>query len=161
MGLQMMSFSIIVERFAENPIITPADVHLSREDSEVIGAFNPGVAVFGDETLLLLRFAERPKNKAADEQIAPVLNPVTGLIEHIRMKNDDPRITGIPDSRSFCIDGDTFLTSISHLRLARSKDRVHFAAVADSGPVTIYYGASDESTAAAVTTIEKVLNTTY
>ncbi|MBC8377921.1 MAG: glycoside hydrolase family 130 protein [Planctomycetes bacterium] len=117
---------MLVERFAENPLIAPADVPPSRDDYEVVGAFNPAAIIFGDETLLLLRVAERPKNKLPDEQVAPILNPATGEIEHFRLKNDDPGITDIPDSRSFYFKDEMYLTSISHLRIARSKDGIHF-----------------------------------
>ncbi|MHC5157838.1 MAG: glycosidase, partial [Planctomycetota bacterium] len=101
---------MLVERFPENPIITPADVPPSRDDYEVVGAFNPGATIFNDTILLLLRVAERPKDKAADEQTAPILNPDTGEIELFRVKNDDPNITDIPDSRSFYYNDEMFLT---------------------------------------------------
>ncbi|AQT69235.1 Beta-1,4-mannooligosaccharide phosphorylase [Anaerohalosphaera lusitana] len=116
---------MLVERFAENPIIRPQDVTPSRDDNEVVGAFNAGATVFRGQILLLLRVAERPKDKAADEQVAPILNPHTGEIEHFRAKNDDPAVE-IPDSRSFFYNGKINLTSISHLRIARSDDGVHF-----------------------------------
>ena len=90
-----------VERLAENPIIRPQDVPPSRPDWEVVGAFNPGAVIYGDEVLLLLRVAERPKDKSPDEQVAPILNPETGRIDYFRVPNDDPNITDIPDSRSF------------------------------------------------------------
>ena len=98
----------------------------SRGDYEVVGVFNPGAIVFGDEILLLLRVAERPKDKCDDEQVAPILNPATGEIELFRVKNNDPGITDIPDSRSFYYKDEMYLTSISHLRLARSKDGIDF-----------------------------------
>lgn len=115
-----------VERLKENPIITPQDVPPSRPDYEVVGAFNPGAIEYNGEILLLLRVAERPKDKAANEQVAPILNPDTGQIELFRVRNDDPNITSIPDARSFYYNDVMFLTSISHLRLARSKDGIHF-----------------------------------
>ncbi|MEN8128187.1 MAG: glycoside hydrolase family 130 protein [Planctomycetota bacterium] len=117
---------MLVERYENNPIITPADVPPSRDDYEVVGAFNPAATIFGDEILLLLRVAERPKDKADDEQVAPILNPDTGEIEHFRLKNNDPSITDIPDSRSFYVNGEMMLTSISHLRIARSTDGFNF-----------------------------------
>ena len=52
---------MLVERFAENPLIEPKDVNPSRDDYEVVGAFNAGAIRFKDEILLLLRVAERPK----------------------------------------------------------------------------------------------------
>ncbi|MHC5082660.1 MAG: glycoside hydrolase family 130 protein [Planctomycetota bacterium] len=117
---------MLVERFAENPLIKPSDVPPSRDDYQVVGAFNAAATIHNDEILLLMRVAERPIDKADDEQVAPILNPDTGQIEHFCVKNNDPHITDIPDSRSFYYDDEMFLTSISHLRIARSKDGIHF-----------------------------------
>lgn len=116
----------MVQRLPENPLITPADVPPSRSDYQVVGAFNPGAIKVKDEILLLLRVAERPKDKTPDQQVAPILNPKTGQIEPFIVNNNDPNITDIPDSRSFYYKGEMFLTSISHLRLARSTDGIHF-----------------------------------
>ena len=116
---------MLVERFAQNPLITPADVLPSRDDYEVVGAFNPAAIEYNGQTLLMLRVAERPGDKAEDEQVAPIVNPDTGQIELFRKKNDDPDVE-IPDSRSFYYKGKMHLTSISHLRLARSTDRINF-----------------------------------
>jgi predicted GH43/DUF377 family glycosyl hydrolase len=127
----------------------------------VVGAFNPGATIFNDEILLLLRVAERPKDKRPDEQVAPILNPNTGGIEHFRLKNDDPRITDIPDSRSFYVNGEMMLTSISHLRIARSKDGVHFTIDPTPAvfPQTYYetYGLEDPR----ITKIENLYYITY
>ncbi|HIJ71824.1 MAG TPA: glycosidase [Planctomycetes bacterium] len=116
---------MLVERCVENPLITPADVVPSRDDYEVVGAFNAGATVYNDQILLLLRVAERPKDKADDEELAPILNPKTGQINPLRIKQSDPDLE-ILDSRVFNYKGKMYLTSISHLRLARSKDGVHF-----------------------------------
>jgi len=112
---------MLVERFAENPLITPADVVPSRADYEVVGAFNAAATVYNDEILLLLRVAERPKDKADDEELAPILDPETGQINPLRIKHGDGDLE-ILDSRVFNYKGKMYLTSISHLRLARSKD---------------------------------------
>ena len=115
----------MVERFAENPLITPADVVPSRSDYQVVGAFNAGAIIYKDEVLLLLRVAERPKDKADDEELAPILDPQTGQITPLRVKHGDPDLE-ILDSRVFNYKHKMYLTSISHLRLARSKDGIHF-----------------------------------
>jgi predicted GH43/DUF377 family glycosyl hydrolase len=116
---------MLVERFAENPLIVPADVRPSRPDYEVVGAFNAGATVFNDQILLLLRVAERPKDKADDEELAPILDTLTGQINPLRIKHGDPDLE-ILDSRVFNYKARMYLTSISHLRLARSKDGIHF-----------------------------------
>ncbi len=116
---------MLVERFAENPLITPADVPPSRDDYEVVGAFNAGAVVYNNKTLLLLRVAERPANKSNDEQVAPILDPETGRINLLRVKNDDPDLE-IPDHRIFYYKKEMYLTSISHLRIALSDDGINF-----------------------------------
>lgn len=66
-----------IERFNENPLITPADVKPLHEGYEVIGAFNGGVAKYNDEVLLLLRVAERPISDDLNVIKAPVFDPRT------------------------------------------------------------------------------------
>ncbi|MGZ8566178.1 MAG: glycoside hydrolase family 130 protein [Actinomycetota bacterium] len=51
----------IVERLGENPLIVPDDVEPSQPGFEVISTINPGVATLGEETILLVRVAERPR----------------------------------------------------------------------------------------------------
>jgi len=116
---------MLIERFAENPLITPADVVPSRSDWEVVGTFNPAATVYDNEVLLLLRIAERPKDKPSDQQIAPILNPATGQIEYLRVNHGDSELE-MPDSRVFYYKHKMYLTSISHLRIARSKDGRNF-----------------------------------
>jgi len=112
---------MLLERLADNPLIAPDDVPASRADWQVVGAFNPGVATYGDEIILLLRVAERPRDVAEDEEVAPIYNAETGKVEYLRVKHNDPELQRV-DSRVFFYKGKMYLTSISHLRLARSKD---------------------------------------
>jgi len=125
---------MLVERFAENPLIVPADVTPSRPDYEVVGAFNAGATVYNDQILLLLRVAERPKDKADDEQLAPIFDPKTGKTDSLRIKLDDPDYEPI-DSRVFNYKKKLYLTSISHLRIARSTDGVNFTV--DTAPAVM------------------------
>ena len=62
-----------IERSPRNPLITPADVKPSFPDWEVIGAFNAGVAEYGDDIILLLRVAERPLQADPAVVAVPVL----------------------------------------------------------------------------------------
>ena len=116
---------MLVERFQENPLITPKDVKPSRNDYQVVGAFNAGATIYNDEVILLLRVAERPIDKKEDEELAPIYNPATGQIDCLRIKLSDPDLEAI-DSRGFYYKKKLYLTSISHLRIARSKDGVNF-----------------------------------
>lgn len=116
-------------RNANNPIIDPRRVPASSVELEVVGAFNAGVAAVGDETVLLLRVAEAPRGVPDNEIAAPVLDVGSGRIVVRRW----PRAGNVgADSRVFDIEGATYLTSISHLRIARSKDGVDF--VVDPAP---------------------------
>jgi len=49
------------ERLPSNPILTAADVEASDPQLEVVSVFNPAAAKVGDETILLLRVAERSR----------------------------------------------------------------------------------------------------
>lgn len=51
----------IAMRLDANPLLTPEHVTPSQPGFEVISTINPGVATVGDETVLLVRVAERPR----------------------------------------------------------------------------------------------------
>jgi predicted GH43/DUF377 family glycosyl hydrolase len=116
---------MFVNRFKENPIILPAQVEPSRPDFEVVGAFNAGATRFGREILLLLRVAERPKSIPPRAALAPILDPATGEIRNFIIPHGTATLE-LPDSRVFRYKNDIYLTSISHFRLARSTDGIHF-----------------------------------
>lgn len=112
-------------RAPNNPIITPAMVRPSRPDLEVVGVFNPGVIRHGQEIILLLRVAEAPLREADDEVAAAIFNASSGRLEMKRWKRDTPGID-VSDPRIVALDGRMWLTSISHMRVARSTDGFHF-----------------------------------
>lgn len=138
----------MTKRVSENPIITPEMVKPTMPNLEVIGAFNPGAAVYRDEVVLLLRVAERPVLPDPDEVGVPVLDMESGSgqLKIIRFPRHSPR-TNLSDPRAVAYNGQTYLSSISHLRLARSYDGVHFEVepVPALFPETIYeeYGIED------------------
>ncbi|MFC1738398.1 glycoside hydrolase family 130 protein [Planctomycetota bacterium] len=114
-----------VFRSPDNAIIEPGDVSPSKEGFEVIGVFNAGAARLGQEVVLLLRVAERPVSEHPEIVLAAVYDVTLGgivLKEFLKSdtKNDfsDPRLIVRAD--------ETYLTSISHLRVARSKDGINF-----------------------------------
>lgn len=114
-----------VYRPAENPIIKLQDVPPSRPGYEVICVINAGVARLGSEVILLLRVVERPLNPDPTVYLAPIYSPSTGQVvvkEFSRsdpaFNFSDPRLIGAPDG--------LYLTALSHLRLARSQDGIHF-----------------------------------
>ncbi len=114
-----------VFRASENPIIRPEDVKPSREDFEVVGVFNAGVARFGDDVLLLLRVAERPIDGGARAVLCPIYDVGAREIVLRSFSRDDPR-NDFSDPRLIIRPKETYLTSISHLRLARSRDGIRF-----------------------------------
>lgn len=115
-----------VIRSEHNPIVRTTDVKPSRPDFKVLGAFNAGVAVYGEETILLLRVAEAPVRSAEGEVPVPKLNDATGEIMVERLSSNDERYD-LSDTRFVAEKGQmVMLTSMSHLRVARSKDGIHF-----------------------------------
>lgn len=129
-----MSFSVVnvavARRAPENPVITPAMVRPSRRDLEVVGAFNPAVTRHGGNVLLLLRVAEAPPASSVDV-FAPIYDVESGHLD-IRKWPRDADGVDTTDPRVIVVNGRTWLTSISHLRVARSSDGVNF--VIDDAP---------------------------
>lgn len=117
-----------IQRYPENPLVTPADVKPSIDGWEVMCAFNAGVTRRGDEVLMLMRVAERPVSDDPNRVLVPMMDCAGGRPE-IKVLEFSPRDEGIylGDPRVVCFPGKVYLTSISHLRLARSTDGRHFA----------------------------------
>jgi predicted GH43/DUF377 family glycosyl hydrolase/glycosyltransferase involved in cell wall biosynthesis len=92
----------IVDRVEENPLLTPAEVEPSQPGLEVLSTINPGVASLGDETILLVRVAERPRRDLdlpADARMVDLSGP-------------EPRLTALPGGlRSDQLIGMTFFDS--------------------------------------------------
>ncbi|MGO4497205.1 glycoside hydrolase family 130 protein [Paenibacillus sp. 2RAB27] len=115
-----------IGRLEENPIISTNHVKPSRPDFKVVGVFNAGVAAINDEIVLLLRVAEMPVHVPGNYIAVPVLNEQDGTLEIKYLNKNDPRYN-YEDSRVVKEQGRyAYLTSISHLRVARSKDGVRF-----------------------------------
>ena len=116
----------MIRKHEMNPIVRPFDVKPSMESYRVQGAFNPGATVFGDEVLLLLRVAETCEPKEGYIRIPTYRfddgHPRPGIIE---FKALDPDVK-LRDTRSVVYKGREYLSTISHIRIARSKDGLHF-----------------------------------
>jgi len=116
----------MIKKYENNPIITPSDVKASLEGYKVVGAFNPGAITYEDEIILLLRVAEicEPKDGYVRTPIYKFENDKSfpGIME---FKKDDPDIK-LKDTRGVVYKGKDYLSTISHIRLARSKDGIHF-----------------------------------
>ena len=114
-----------VIRSPHNPVIGPEDVKPSGDDFEVIGVFNAGATRFYNEIILLLRVAERPMSKNPDIVSAAVYDLAEERPVIIEFSKDNPE-NDFSDPRLIITPTQTYLTSISHLRLGRSKDGVNF-----------------------------------
>jgi predicted GH43/DUF377 family glycosyl hydrolase len=141
-----------------------------RQHWEVVCAFNAGAIKVGNEYFLLLRVAERPPVDPLSDSDAlldltegrepagplraqtlatayvpvPLLDTSTGephvVVRYIDRTTPD---LDVSDPRLIRYRGQTYLTSISHLRLARSTDGVHFtidrtAAIQASDPLEAF-----------------------
>ena len=153
-------------RLDENPLLTARDVRPSLPELEVVSVFNAAVAKVGDEVILLLRVAERPRSDIDPPQNARTLDladprPALKTLRHGYRKEelvgisildtaaDPPRVAvaylpvdlpglDLHDRRTIRYrdprgerrgmnDGYTdYLAQISHLRVARSRDGIHF-----------------------------------
>ena len=122
----------LARRFAENPILRPADLPPSREGMRLECLLNPGVFEFADRTWLLLRVAERPEQKPGVISF-PVLAGDQG-IRIMEFAEDDPRLDA-RDPRVLRFDGRDYLSTLSQLRLVSSADGIHFSAEPGYPPI--------------------------
>ena len=153
-------------RLSENPILTAKDVRPSIPELEVVSVFNAAAAKVGDEFILLLRVAERPRTdiKPGPNAMTLDLDPPHPVLHPLPARDRDRALIGMcfldtrptppqivvayipadlpgldlrdprtiryrsgsglqPAASDSYID---FLAQISHLRVARSRDGVHF-----------------------------------
>ena len=115
----------MLKRLEDNPIVRREDVRPSREGFEVYGAFNCGAAKVGEEYFLLMRVAERPAQEKGLIKV-PILNEACDDVEVLCFRPDEPGLNASDPRLIVRADGSVLLTSISHLRLARSRDGADF-----------------------------------
>lgn len=134
-----------MKRLNANPLLEPADITPTREDFEVVATFNPAAVRVGNETILLVRVAERPIAEG-DEVPVAVHDAEAGRMKIIRIDRSES-VADTSDPRLVGYKGQTLLTSISHIRVARSSDGVNFTFDANPAiaPTTPYeaYGCED------------------
>ena len=116
---------MIARRAPENPILTPEVIPPSDPDLEVVGVFNPGVVRHAGEVVLLLRVAEAPRKISAAEVAAAIYDAEAQRLEIRRWQRDGEGVDS-SDPRVVVVNGQAWLTSISHLRVARSIDGIRF-----------------------------------
>lgn len=115
----------LAARFDNNPIVKPGDVRPSRDGWEVTCVLNPGAFVHEGRTALLMRVAERPV--PADGELVAVMLDAEAKdgVRVLRVREEDPDL-GDHESRVFVYQGEPYLTTLSHLRLAWSDDGITF-----------------------------------
>lgn len=154
-----------VTRCIENPLLIPAQVKPSREGFRVEGVFNCGVAKYKNEVILLCRIAESVTGAGEGEVLVPVVRTVDGEdgIDVLRLQKEEHPELDFTDSRT--INKITkqgkktvYLTSLSHLRVARSNDGIHFKV--DEKPF-VFPNAEEESWGMEDPRITKIGDTYY
>jgi len=120
----------MLRRLNQRLLLRPEDVKPTRDDFEVIGAFNPGAVAVNGEVVLLVRVAERPAERRHGWTPLPRWDPDARLtvdwVENEGLNLSDPRGVVFPS-------GFSRLTSVSHIRVARSSDGFTIDEI--SGPV--------------------------
>jgi len=109
-----------------NPLITPAMIRPSNSGLIVKGALNPGAVEFEGETLLLLRIAEGCREVEGKISV-PIyrFDKGAGKLVVLQLDEGDPDVA-LKDTRAVVYQGKEYVSTLSHLRLARSKDGVNF-----------------------------------
>lgn len=116
----------MITKYKGNPVIKPVDVQPSMKEYVVHGAFNPGATVFNDEILLFLRVAEGCKPREGFVR-TPVYRFENGTShpDILEVRADDPEVQ-LKDTRGVVYKGQDYLSTMSHIRIARSRDGLHF-----------------------------------
>jgi beta-1,2-mannobiose phosphorylase / 1,2-beta-oligomannan phosphorylase len=112
----------LARRFADNPIVSPEDVVPTRPGLYVLGVFNPAAFRFQGKTWLLMRVAEGVPAGSRGVS-APILAPdAPHGMRVVEVADGDPDLVN-DDPRVFIWRGRSYLTTISHLRLASYDER--------------------------------------
>lgn len=111
----------LFERLAAAPILTPADVPPSRSGLVVRCVINPGAFMYQGRIGLLLRVCEQPRQEP--DWVSAVVRDDGSPdgVRILRFKRDDRQLK-YDDPRLFKHGSETYLTTLSHLRLAWSDD---------------------------------------
>src|SRR3954451_7872133 len=109
-----------LKRLFERLLLRPADVKPTRDDFEVVGVFNPGAVRVNGEVILLVRVAERPREKRPGHTGLPRWENHGELtvdwVPDDQLEPIDPRVVRRK------ADGLVRLTFTSHLRVVRCGD---------------------------------------
>ena len=121
---------MFINRSEKNPIITPDMVKPSREGFKVDGTFNAGVIEHNGAIIMLLRVAESVDSTEENEIRVPILIQQHDTWEMtVKTFLRDDHNYDFSDPRLIVLRADpnkVYLTSLSHIRIARSADGVNF-----------------------------------
>jgi predicted GH43/DUF377 family glycosyl hydrolase len=106
---------MLLNRHDERLLLRPSDLKPLRDDFEIVGVFNPGAVVVGPEVILLVRVAERPRDRRAGFTALPRWDRDDGFV--IDWMPDDEIDVIDPRVVKRRADGLVRLTFISHLRV--------------------------------------------
>lgn len=110
----------MIRRLFNACMCRPGDLRPSRDDLEIVGTFNPGAIAFGDEVVLLVRVAERPRERRTGYTALPRWQTGAGLtVDWIADGEIDLLDARVVRRKR---DGLVRLTFASHLRILRSRD---------------------------------------
>lgn len=121
-----------IQRFEGNPVISPDMVKPSQEDYRVEGTFNAGVIEHDGEIIVLLRVAECIINNNPEEIHVPILeldNKTNTRSINTQVFNLSDPLYDFSDPREIKLKENpqkVFLTSMSHIRVARSMNGKDF-----------------------------------
>jgi len=116
----------MVKRYTNNPIISPDKVKPSVEGLKVVGTFNPAATKYNNEVILIMRVAETCVKKQGFVSV-PYFNFTENKNELsvLDIPENHPELK-LKDTRGVFYKGKDYLSSLSHLRLARSTDGINF-----------------------------------
>jgi len=127
-------------RCIENPLITPESIPPTRADFEVVSVINPAVTQYNGQVILLMRVCERPISQSGKLR-TPVLDLKNSEVKIKTFSLNDPQLQ-YSDVRVFKYNNRSYLTTMSHLRIARSSNGIDF--VTDEKPFIFPYGPDEE-----------------
>lgn len=105
-------------------IIEKESLTPSQADMNILGVFNPAITRYRDDIIMLARVSETVNQNDKDHYLVPVIG-ASGLIESIKLPKNSPDYD-FGDIRVIKNHDKSYLTSISHFRLGRSIDGIHF-----------------------------------
>lgn len=121
----------ITKRNNLNPILKPSDFQPAIEGMEIACLLNPGVFMMGNRIGLVIRVAERPKQKEGKVSFPVYTGNGFKVLEFDKNDKD----LDLSDPRVINYKGQDYLTTLSYLRFAFSEDGIHFQEDSNYPPI--------------------------